>query len=266
MTSFASFPSLIDRTVLITGGASGIGACLVERFASQGAKVGFIDTDQDAGRALQRVLADGRYCPEFVVADLSDMNALADAVEVIRQRFGAIGILVNNAAVFDMGPIEDITEASYDRVFAVNVKGMLFTLQAAAKCMIARGQGGKIINFASQAGRRGEALVAVYCASKAAVISLTQSAGLALIKHRINVNGIAPGVVDTPMWDEVDALFARYENRPLGEKKRLVGEGVPFGRMAQPDDHVGCAIFLASPESNYVVAQTFNVDGGQWMS
>jgi D-sorbitol dehydrogenase (acceptor) len=132
--------------------------------------------------------------------------------------------------------------------------------------MISAKRGGKIINIASQAGRRGEPLVAVYCASKAAVISITQSAGLALIKHKINVNGIAPGVVDTPMWEEVDALFAKYEGRPLGEKKRLVGEAVPFGRMGRPEDHVGAAIFLASAESDYVVAQTLNVDGGNWMS
>ena len=159
-----------------------------------------------------------------------------------------------------------MTEASYDRVFAVNVKGLFFTLQAVAKRMIARGQGGKIINFASQAGRRGEPLVAIYCSSKAAVISLTQSAALDLIKHRINVNGIAPGVVDTPMWTEVDALFAKYEHRPLGEKKRLVGEAVPFGRMGLPNDHAGAAVFLASSDSDYVVAQTLNVDGGNWMS
>jgi NAD(P)-dependent dehydrogenase (short-subunit alcohol dehydrogenase family) len=165
-----------------------------------------------------------------------------------------------------MGPLGSVTEESYDRVFTVNVKGLLFMLQAATNAMVARGKGGKVINFASQAGRRGEPLVAVYCASKAAVISLTQSAGLALIKHRINVNGIAPGVVDTPMWDDVDALFARYEQRPLGEKKRLVGEGVPYGRMGRPEDLTGCAVFLASAESDYVVAQTFNVDGGQWMS
>ena len=152
-------------------------------------------------------------------------------------RWGGIDILVNNAAIFDLAPIVEVTEASYDKIFAVNVKGLFFTLQAVAKRMIARGQGGKIINMASQAGRRGEALVSVYCASKAAVISLTQSAGLDLIKHRINVNGIAPGVVDTPMWDEVDALFAKYEHRPLGEKKRLVGEAVPFGRMGLPEDH-----------------------------
>jgi NAD(P)-dependent dehydrogenase (short-subunit alcohol dehydrogenase family) len=132
--------------------------------------------------------------------------------------------------------------------------------------MIAGGKGGKVINFSSQAGRRGEARVAVYCATKAAVISLTQSMALELIKHHINVNAIAPGVVDTPMWDQVDALFARYEGRPLGEKKRLVGEAVPFGRMGMPEDIVGAAVFLASEESNYILGQTLNVDGGNWMS
>ncbi len=132
--------------------------------------------------------------------------------------------------------------------------------------MIAQGRGGKIINMASQAGRRGEGLVGVYCASKAAVISLTQSAGLDLIKHGIHVNGIAPGVVGSEMWDEVDALFAKYENRPLGEKKRLVGEAVPLGRMGRPEDLAGMAVFLASSDADYIVAQTYNVDGGNWMS
>ena len=98
------------------------------------------------------------------------------------------------------------------------------------------------------------------------MISLTQSAGLALATQRINVNGIAPGVVDTPMWAVVDGLFAKYENRPVGEKKRLVGEAVPFGRMGTPDDIVGAAVFLASADADYIVAQTLNVDGGNWMS
>ena len=120
--------------------------------------------------------------------------------------------------------------------------------------------------MASQAGRRGEPLVAVYCATKAAVISLTQSAGLALIGHGINVNAIAPGVVDGEHWDDVDAKFAKYENRPLGEKKRLVGEAVPHGRMGTAQDLIGMVFFLAGPESEYVVAQTYNVDGGNWMS
>lgn len=114
--------------------------------------------------------------------------------------------------------------------------------------------------------RRGEALVGVYCASKAAVISLTQSTGLGLIRQGVRVNAIAPGVVDTPMWTEVDALFARYEKRPISEKKRLVGEAVPYGRMGRPEDLAGAAVFLASDDAEYVVAQTLNVDGGNWMS
>ena len=114
--------------------------------------------------------------------------------------------------------------------------------------------------------RGGEALVAIYCATKAAVISLTQSAGLDLIRHGINVNAIAPGVVDGEHWDGVDSLFAKYENRPIGEKKRLVGEAVPFGRMATAEDLTGMAVFLASSEADYIVAQTYNVDGGNWMS
>jgi D-sorbitol dehydrogenase (acceptor) len=143
---------------------------------------------------------------------------------------------------------------------------VLFTLQAAARAMIRRGHGGKINNLASQAGRRGEALVAVYCASKAAVISLTQSAALNLIAHRINVNAIAPGVVDGEHWEGVDALFAKYEKRPLGEKRRLVGEEVPYGRMGRAEDLTGMAVFLASAESDYIVGQTYNVDGGNWLS
>jgi len=162
--------------------------------------------------------------------------------------------------------IVEITRESYRRVYAVNVEGLLFTLQAVAKQMIKQGRGGKIINFASQAGRRGEPLVAIYCSSKAAVISLTQSAGLNLIKHRINVNGIAPGVVDNEHWEHVDAMFAKYENLKPGEKKRIVGASVPFGRMARPDEIGGLATFLASEDAEYIVAQTYNIDGGNWMS
>jgi D-sorbitol dehydrogenase (acceptor) len=164
--------------------------------------------------------------------------------------------------VFDLAPLLEISRESYHLVFAVNVEGLLFTLQAVARQMVAQGRGGKIINFSSQAGRGGQPLVDVYCASKAAVISITQSAALTLIKHRINVNAIAPGVVDTPMWDRVDALYARHQGLALGEKKRLVGEAVPYGRMGKPEDLTGMAVFLASADADYIVGQTYNVDGG----
>ena len=254
---------LKDKVAIVTGGARGIGAAIVDRYVAEGARVAVADISFAAAHET----ASRHGVKAFAVSlDVTKTASIEAAVESVVSRWGGIDILVNNAAIFDMAPIVEVTEESYDKVFAVNVKGLFFTLQAVARRMIARGQGGKIINMASQAGRRGEALVSIYCASKAAVISITQSAGLDLIKHRINVNGIAPGVVDTPMWDHVDSLFAKYEHRPLGEKKRLVGEAVPFGRMGLPEDHTGAAVFLASSDSDYVVAQTLNVDGGNWMS
>jgi D-sorbitol dehydrogenase (acceptor) len=198
--------------------------------------------------------------------DVTDQASIDAGFASAIEQMGQLDILINNAALFDAAPFADITRASYDKLFAVNVAGTMFCTQAAARHMIARGQGGRIINMASQAGRRGEALVGVYCATKAAVISLTQSAGLGLIAHQINVNAIAPGVVDGAHWDHVDAMFAKFENRPLGEKKRIVGEGVPFGRMGTAADLTGMAIFLATDEARYIVAQTFGVDGGNWMA
>ncbi|TIO53354.1 MAG: L-iditol 2-dehydrogenase [Mesorhizobium sp.] len=254
---------LKDKVAVVTGGAQGIGAAIVRGFAAEGAHVVIADMAIDNAEALARELGDKATAVRLDVRDLASIEALVDSVT---RTHGGIDILVNNAAVFDMGPLLEISEKSFDLQFSVNVKGLLFTLQAVARRMVAQGRRGKIINMASQAGRRGEALVAVYCATKAAVISITQSAGLALIKHGINVNGIAPGVVDTPMWDQVDALFARYENLPIGEKKRQVGLAVPAGRMGDPDDYRGAAIFLASSDADYVVAQTLNVDGGNWMS
>ena len=254
---------LKGKIAVITGGARGIGRAIAEGYVREGAHVCLADLDYAEAQKAAREIGRGTFAVALDVTQQASIDAMVAEVE---QQVGDIDILVNNAAIFDMAPIEEITEKSYDKIFAVNVKGLLFTLQAVARHMIAAKKRGKIINMASQAGRRGEPLVGVYCASKAAVISLTQSAGLGLIKHGINVNGISPGVVDTPMWDEVDALFAKYEGRKPGEKKRLVGEAVPFGRMGTPEDHVGAAIFLASAESDYVVAQTVNVDGGNWMS
>jgi D-sorbitol dehydrogenase (acceptor) len=254
---------LEHKVAVITGGARGIGAAICRRYADEGASVVVADILAGEAEALADEIGRGAF---GVALDVTRRASIDAMVETVVGRAGRIDILVNNAAVFDMAPLLEITEASYDRQFAVNVKGLLFTLQAVAAQMVRQGQGGKIVNFASQAGRRGEPLVAVYCASKAAVISLTQSAGLALIKHGINVNGIAPGVVDTPMWDQVDALFAKYEGLPIGEKKRQVGAAVPFGRMGTPEDIAGAAVFLASADADYIVAQTLNVDGGNWMS
>ncbi|CUA99118.1 L-iditol 2-dehydrogenase [Pannonibacter indicus] len=254
---------LEGKSALITGSARGIGRAFAEAYVREGATVAIADIDFLRATETAAEIGSAAYAVKLDVTDQASIDA---AVRTVEERQGGLDILINNAALFDLAPITEITRESYDRLFAVNVAGTLFMLQAAAKSMIARGKGGRIINMASQAGRRGEPLVAVYCATKAAIISLTQSAGLDLIKHGINVNAIAPGVVDGEHWDGVDALFAKYENRPLGEKKKLVGEAVPFGRMGRAEDLTGMAVFLASPEAAYILAQTYNVDGGNWMS
>ncbi|AUM69917.1 L-iditol 2-dehydrogenase [Pseudomonas fluorescens] len=254
---------LEGKSALVTGAARGIGRTFAQAYINEGATVAIADIDLERARATAAELGNSAYA---VKMDVTDQASIDQAIEAVVARAGKLDILINNAALFDLAPIVEITRQSYERLFSINVAGTLFTLQAAARQMIRQGHGGRIINMASQAGRRGEALVAVYCATKAAVISLTQSAGLDLIKHRINVNAIAPGVVDGEHWDGVDALFARHENLPLGEKKRQVGQQVPYGRMGTAQDLTGMAIFLASAESEYVVAQTYNVDGGNWMS
>ncbi|UVD59818.1 L-iditol 2-dehydrogenase (plasmid) [Rhizobium sp. Pop5] len=254
---------LKDKVALITGGARGIGLGFAEAFAREGAQVVIADIDID--RAMKSVAAIGPAAKAMKL-DVTDLSAIDTLVAAVDQEFGGIDILINNAAIFDMAPVNEITEESYDRIFSINLKGPLFMMKAVSKVMIKRSRGGKIINMASQAGRRGEALVLLYCASKAAIISATQSAALALVKYGINVNAIAPGVVDGEHWDVVDAHFAKWEGLKPGEKKAAVAKSVPIGRFATPDDIKGLAVFLASADSDYILAQTYNVDGGNWMS
>lgn len=254
---------LAGKTALITGAARGIGRAFAERYVAEGATVAIADID--IARARDTAAQIGPACTAIEM-DITRQNSIEAGVAATVDALGHIDVLINNAALFTAAPIIEITRADYDRVFSINVAGTLFTLQAVAKHMVDRGKGGRIINMASQAGRRGEGLVAVYCATKASVISLTQSAGLDLIKYGINVNAIAPGVVDGEHWDGVDAFFAKYEGKAPGQKKKEVGEAVPFGRMGTAEDLTGMAVFLASDDAAYIVAQTYNVDGGNWMS
>ncbi|WP_022704077.1 L-iditol 2-dehydrogenase [Pseudorhodobacter ferrugineus] len=254
---------LSGKSALITGAARGIGRGFAEAYVREGATVAIADINLDAAKAAASEIGSAAYAVQL---DVSDQSSIDAAIAAVVARAGKLDILINNAALFDAAETVDITRASYDKLYAVNVAGTLFTMQAAAKQMIAQGHGGKIINMASQAGRRGESLVLVYCSTKAAVISMTQSAGLNLIKHGINVNAIAPGVVDGDHWVHVDAMFAKLEGKAPGQKKAEVAAGVPAGRFATPNDLTGMAIFLASPESDYILSQTYNVDGGQWMS
>lgn len=254
---------LDGKIAIVTGGAKGIGRAFCERYVQEGARVAIADINIAAAQDLAQNLGPDAIA---VAVDVSDQGSIDAMLATVRSKWGTPHILVNNAAIFGLAPITEITRDQWSSIFSINVEGLFFTMQTVAKAMIKDGVRGAIINMSSQAGRRGEALVATYCASKAAVISLTQSAGLDLIKQGIRVNGIAPGVIDTPMWNEVDALFAKYEEREIGEKKWIVGREVPYGRMGHPNDLAGAAVFLASDDAEYIVSQTLNVDGGNWMS
>lgn len=254
---------LKDKVALITGAARGIGLGFARAYAQEGAKVVIADINIERAKEAAREIGP---MVKAVRLDVTDLAQIEKVVADVDAEYGGIDILVNNAAVFDMAPINEITEDSYERVFNINLKGPLFMMKAVSNVMIKHKRGGKIINMASQAGRRGEALVTFYCASKAAMISATQSAALALVKHGIQVNAIAPGVVDGEHWDVVDANFAKWEGLKPGEKKAAVARSVPIGRFATPEDITGMAVFLASSDSDYILAQTFGVDGGNWMA
>ncbi len=254
---------LEGKSAIITGAARGIGRGFAERYIAEGARVAIADINFAGAQKTAKELGDAAYA---VMLDVCDQSSIDDAVTQVVKTAGKIDVLINNAALFDAAETVDITRSSYEKLYAVNVSGTLFTMQAVAKQMITQGHGGKIINMASQAGRRGESLVLVYCSTKAAVISMTQSAGLNLIKHGINVNAIAPGVVDGEHWEHVDSMFAKLEGKAIGQKKAEVASNVPLGRFAVPTDLTGMAVFLASSDADYIVSQTYNVDGGQWMS
>lgn len=251
---------LDGKIALVTGGARGIGRAICVAMADAGAKVAVADLHENDARATASEV--GGMAISMNVADPESIAAGVDSVET---EWGGIDVLVNNAGIFNMASLDKITQEDYRRQYDVNVGGTIFAAQSVVPSMKRRG-GGVIINFASQAGRRGEPNIVLYCSTKAAVISITQSLALELAKDNIRVNAIAPGVIDTPMWDVVDAQFAQYENKPLGQKKREVGEAVPLGRMGDPRDVADPCVFLASDAARYITAQTLNVDGGNWMS
>ncbi|WP_343080034.1 L-iditol 2-dehydrogenase [Ostreiculturibacter nitratireducens] len=253
---------LEGKVALVTGGARGIGRAICEAYVSEGAKVAVADRLAHEAEEAAAALGDNAMA---VTMDVTDLDQIAAGVAAVEGNWGGIDILVNNAGIFNMASIDKVTMEDYRRQYDVNVGGTIFAVQAVVPGMKKRG-GGAIINFSSQAGRRGEPNVMIYCSTKAAVISVTQSLALELAKDNIRVNAIAPGVVDTPMWDVVDRQFAEYEHKEIGQKKREVGEAVPLGRMGVPEDIARPCVFLASDDARYITAQTLNVDGGNWMS
>lgn len=253
---------LAGKVALITGATRGIGLSIARRYAREGACV--VVVGRDAGQCdavAASICAEGGRA-FGIAADVSDISGLQSLVDRAVSSAGGLDILVNNAGMVEIEPLDQITERSWDRLWNTNVKGLVFLTQAAARRMIGQGRGGRIINIASESGRRGERFCLSYGASKAAVIHITQSLAYELAPHGITVNGIAPGVVDTEMWEKVDRQLAVHHGRAPGESRRMAEAAVPLGRFGRPQDMDGAAVFLASADSAYMTAQTLNVDGG----
>lgn len=251
------------QTAIVTGGASGIGFAIARGFAMQGARVCIADLSQEACDQAARAIGASAFGHSL---DVRERRSIETLVEAVATTTGGVDILVNSAGVFGMQAFINITEAEFDRIFSVNTRGLLFVTQVVARHMIKQGRGGAIVNVASGAGRRAAPGATVYSSSKAAVISITQAAATELIPHGIRVNAIAPGAVHTPMWSHVEQEFSRVLHVPVGGAEAAQVAHTPAGRIAIPEDQVGAVLFLASPDSAYVVGQTLNVDGGLLMN
>ena len=252
MRPFAVYPSLLDRPVLITGGATGIGACLVEHFAAQGARVGFIDIDVAAGEALAERLSVTRTAPFFVACDITDTDALRRAIASVRQRFGPITVLLNNAANDQRHSIEATTPESWDAAIGVNLKHQFFAAQGVAPDMKAAGLG-SIVNFGSISWKLKQGGMPVYTTSKAAVQGLTRSLARDLGPFNIRVNTLVPGWV---MTDKQQRLWLDDAGRAD------IARGQCINQPLLPEHIARMALFLAADDSGMCTAQDFIVDGG----
>jgi NAD(P)-dependent dehydrogenase (short-subunit alcohol dehydrogenase family) len=248
------YASLAGRVVLITGGASGIGAALVRAFAAQQSRVAFLDIDADAGEALVREIAGGSgAAPLFVPCDLLDIDALRAAIAQVRATLGDAAVLVNNAANDRRHVLSEVTPAEFDWSLGVNLKHVFFAAQAVVPQMQARG-GGSIVNMSSIAWMRGAPGLPVYAAAKAAIVGFTNSLARLVGPDRIRVNAIAPGMVVT----ERQRRMWYPDERQIGEMRAR--QAIPDA--VTPDDIAGMALFLASDESQRITRQCFQVDGG----
>ena len=252
MPAFARYPSLEHRAVLVTGGASGIGAALVEQFVRQGARVGFIDIDVQAVGALLARLADAPHVPAFAQADLPDIAALDGAIDALRGRIGPITVLINNAANDQRHAVEETTPQSWDAGIAVNLKHQFFAARHVAADMKAAG-GGAIVNLGSVSWMLKQGGMPVYTTSKAAVQGLTRSLARDFGPFGIRVNTLVPGWV---MTDKQLRLWVDDQARAE------IARGQCLNRALMPDDIARMALFLASDDSAMCTAQDFIVDGG----
>ncbi len=265
------------KTALVTGAGRGIGRAVALRLSAEGADVACVDLSEPSARDTVALMGSDAGRSTSFGLDVSDVDAVNRVANEITASLGSIDILVNSAGIVRSEPFLDVTPESWDRIIDINQRGTAFMMQAVARRMIERvprhlqqsGAAdrcyGKIVNFSSISGRRGRSYQLHYAASKAAVISLTQSAALALAPYGINVNAICPSVVRTPMWEEANRGRASAAGVDPQEAEREFIARIPLGRAGTPEEMASAVAFLCSSEADFITGQTLNVDGGYEM-
>jgi len=252
---------LQKRIAIVTGGGRGIGGGIAQRFAREGARVALADINMDAAQRAAREIGSSAFA---IKVDVSDRNSVEQMVTTVEKQLGPVDILVNNAGVSEVVPFLELDEATWDKHLDINLKGTFLCSQAVLKRMVRR-RSGKIINISSQSGKKGNIQFEAYCASKFGVIGLTQSMALEFAPYKINVNAVCPGVVWTPMWDEMAPQYAAKHNIPVNRVKEYIISRIPLARLCRIEDVAAVAVFLASKDADYLTGQAINVTGGAIM-
>jgi acetoin reductase-like protein len=254
---------LRGKVAIVTGGGRGIGYSIAERLVAEGALVAVLALHAESVDNAVAKLGAVRGQVISLVADVTQEEELKDAVARTVAAFGRLDVMVNNAGTIAISPLVDMTAEAWDRVVDVNLRGVFLGCREAARQMIAQGSGGRIINGASGAGRRGGSLISAYSATKAGVIGLTQSLAEELAPHGITVNAYCPGhVTSTPMWDFIDREMASITGEEIGAAKRAAEREAPLGRAAKPEEVAAAVAFLASDEASFITGESLLIDGG----
>jgi len=254
--------STTNKVALVTGAGRGIGKSIALRLARDGMNVALVDLNQSQlNTVADEISALGKKAIALV-ADVSDRNAVYSVIDQAEKELGGFDVMVNNAGIAQVQPIADVTPEEVAKIHKVNIEGVLWGIQAAAKKFIERKQKGKIINAASIAGHDGFALLGVYSGTKFAVRALTQAAAKEYASAGITVNAYCPGIVGTDMWVEIDRRFAEVTGAAIGETFKKYVEGIALGRSQTPDDVANLVSFMASDDADYITGQAFITDGG----
>lgn len=247
---------------VVTGAGRGIGRGIALRLARDGHSVAVNDVNADGAAAVAEEIAAAGGTARPYPGDVTDPDAVTALVDRVVDQLGGLDVMVANAGIAQVKPLLEVTPEDLRRIFDVNVFGVVYCLQAAARVMIDRGTGGKIVNAASIAGHSGFDLLGHYSATKFAVRALTQAAAKELAPHRITVNAYCPGIVGTDMWDLIDEQMGARSGAAKGETLKQYARGIPLGRVQTADDVAAFVAFLASPDSDYMTGQAVMIDGG----